>query len=102
MLQPGVLSNANKLFYKETIEVNLILLCSFWEKTANENLKWKKGPKTSLKVENTYTITWVMGTVYLQRFSVFIQNSIYTAEYIKCRKSIKLSVLEKNVSAISA
>ena len=39
MLQPGVLSNANKLFYKETIEVNLILLCSFWEKTAIENLK---------------------------------------------------------------
>lgn len=42
MLQPEVLSNANKLFYKETIQVNLILLCSFWENTANENLKWKK------------------------------------------------------------
>lgn len=42
MLQPEVLSNANKLFYKETIQVNLILLCSFLENTANENLKWKK------------------------------------------------------------
>lgn len=66
MLQPEVLSNANKLFYKETIQVNLILLCSFWENTANENLKWKKKvTRTSLKVENTYTITLVMGIICL-------------------------------------
>ena len=65
MLQPEVLSNANKLIYKETIQVNLILLCSFWEYTANENLKWKKVTKTPLKVENTYTITWVTGTICL-------------------------------------
>ena len=65
MLQPEVLSNANKLIYKETIQVNLILLCSFWEYTANENLKWKTVTKTPLKVENMYSITWVTGTICL-------------------------------------